>query len=195
MRLPAILTSLRRRDPGPARHCPAHGLDLYGTERCGYCLTEAGQVIETVNDRRITAALERQAQGAELFTFGIDDDPDPVWLAAQPTALLTVCGTDGKVAGAIRVPAFYAVHVATQANALGLTASITGRRGVNHVAAWGSMYWQLADDERDDANDEANAHTRTLYGTDDLEDLDADGQYAWCKAACEALPAWMEATK
>lgn len=152
--------------------------------------------VEVVED--LQEMLTAKYPDAHIWILGIDGDPDPVWEAAQQTALLTV--RDGGTVVVTRpVPLPYAEIVAEQVQGLDMTAEITGVAMPDYEQAWVRFHAENAGyevrDALDDASDEADAFARMTYGTDDLSRLDAEGRKAWHKAACEHIPGWADAVR
>jgi hypothetical protein len=151
------------------------------------------EVVEDLEDM-----LTAKYPDAHIWILGIDGDSDPVWEAAQQTAILTV--RDGATVVVTRpVPLPYAEITAGQVRGIGMTAEITGVAMPDYEEAWVRFHGEDAGcevrDALDDAAGEADAFARMAYGTDDLSRLDAEGRKAWHKAACEQIPGWADAVR
>ena len=85
--------------------------------RCGHPC-----ILEVVDHPDLEALFRSRVPDCWLWTLGLNDEPDPAWLAGQPRARLTVYGKEPVTTGLI--PAIYALAVAEQAARLGLDADV-----------------------------------------------------------------------
>jgi hypothetical protein len=82
-----------------------------------------GCIVEIVDDKALENLFAARVPDAMIYFLGLDDDPDPEWLAAQTTTTLTVTDSENRVV--VRaVPLPYALRITTQAINLGMDAAV-----------------------------------------------------------------------